>query len=118
MPSLLILMIVGGLAFFAFTAARAAAERAAEIGRDACPTTPARRSGLSREFLSSGASSQSSRLKPLPHTNAQWRHADTEPPHAQPAHPDDRRRPGVLRLHRRARRRRAGRRDRPRRLPG
>lgn len=36
MPSLLILMIVGVAGFFFFTAARAAAERAAEIGRDAC----------------------------------------------------------------------------------
>ena len=36
MPTLLILMIVGVAAFFAFAAARAAAERAAEIGRDAC----------------------------------------------------------------------------------
>ena len=33
---MLILMIVGVAAFFTFTAARAAAERAAEIGRDAC----------------------------------------------------------------------------------
>jgi len=36
MPTLLILMIVGAVAFFSFTAARAAAERATEIGRDAC----------------------------------------------------------------------------------
>ncbi|QDA58076.1 DUF3301 domain-containing protein [Thermomonas aquatica] len=36
MPSLLILMVVGVAAFFIFTAARAAAERAADIGRDAC----------------------------------------------------------------------------------
>ena len=36
MPTLLILMIVGVIAFFTFSAARAAAERAAEIGRDAC----------------------------------------------------------------------------------
>ena len=36
MPTLLLLMIVGAAAFFLFTAARAAAERAAEIGRDAC----------------------------------------------------------------------------------
>ena len=36
MPTLLILMVVGATAFFMFTAARAAAERAAEIGRDAC----------------------------------------------------------------------------------
>ena len=36
MPTLLILMIVGVTAMFVFTAARAAAERAAEIGRDAC----------------------------------------------------------------------------------
>lgn len=36
MPTLLILMVVGVTAFFLFTAARAAAERAAEIGRDAC----------------------------------------------------------------------------------
>lgn len=36
MPTLLILMIAGVTAFFMFTAARAAAERAAEIGRDAC----------------------------------------------------------------------------------
>ena len=36
MPTLLILMIVGVTVFFTFTAARAAAERAAEIGRDAC----------------------------------------------------------------------------------
>ena len=36
MPTLLILMVVGVTAFFIFTAARAAAERAAEIGRDAC----------------------------------------------------------------------------------
>ena len=36
MPTLLILMIVGVVAFFTFTSARAAAERAAEIGRDAC----------------------------------------------------------------------------------
>lgn len=36
MPTLLILMIVGVTAFFMFTAARAAAERAGEISRDAC----------------------------------------------------------------------------------
>ena len=36
MPTLLILMAVGVAAFFIFTSARAAAERAAEIGRDAC----------------------------------------------------------------------------------
>jgi len=36
MPTLLILMIVGAAGFFLFTAARAAAERAAVIGRDAC----------------------------------------------------------------------------------
>lgn len=36
MPTLLLLMIVGAAAFFFFTAGRAAAERAAEIGRDAC----------------------------------------------------------------------------------
>ena len=36
MPTLLLLMIVGAAGFFLFTAARAAAERAAEIGRDAC----------------------------------------------------------------------------------
>ena len=36
MPTLLILMVVGATAFFMFTAARAAAERAADIGRDAC----------------------------------------------------------------------------------
>ncbi|MEO6227789.1 MAG: DUF3301 domain-containing protein [Thermomonas sp.] len=36
MPTLLILMIVGAFAFFFFSSARAAAERAAEIGRDAC----------------------------------------------------------------------------------
>ena len=36
MPTLLILMAVGVAAFFLFTSARAAAERAAEIGRDAC----------------------------------------------------------------------------------
>lgn len=36
MPTLLILMAVGVTAFFMFTAARAAAERAADIGRDAC----------------------------------------------------------------------------------
>ncbi len=36
MPSLLILMVVGVAAFFIFTAARAAADRAADIGRDAC----------------------------------------------------------------------------------
>lgn len=36
MPTLLILMIAGAAAFFMFTAARAAAERAAEISRDAC----------------------------------------------------------------------------------
>jgi hypothetical protein len=36
MPTLLFLMIVGAAGFFLFTAARAAAERASEIGRDAC----------------------------------------------------------------------------------
>ena len=36
MPTLLILMIVGAAAFFFFTSARAAAERATEVGRDAC----------------------------------------------------------------------------------
>jgi hypothetical protein len=36
MPTLLILMIVGFFAFFFFSSARGAAERAAEIGRDAC----------------------------------------------------------------------------------
>ncbi len=36
MPTLLILMIVGAAAFFFFTSARAASERATEIGRDAC----------------------------------------------------------------------------------
>ena len=36
MPTLLILMIVGAAVFFFFTSARAAAERATEIGRDAC----------------------------------------------------------------------------------
>ena len=36
MPTLLILMAVGVTAFFMFTAARGAAERAGEIGRDAC----------------------------------------------------------------------------------
>ena len=36
MPTLLVLMLVGAAGFFLFTAARAAAERAAEIGRDAC----------------------------------------------------------------------------------
>ena len=36
MPTLLILMIVGAAAFFFFSSARAAAERAVEIGRDAC----------------------------------------------------------------------------------
>ena len=36
MPTLLILMIALVTGFFLFTAARAAAERAAEIGRDAC----------------------------------------------------------------------------------
>lgn len=36
MPTLLILLILGGAGFFFFTAARAAAERATEIGRDAC----------------------------------------------------------------------------------
>ena len=36
MPSLLILMIVGVIAFFMFTAARDAAELASRIGRDAC----------------------------------------------------------------------------------
>jgi hypothetical protein len=36
MPTLLILMIAGTAGFFLFTAARAAAEGAAEIGSDAC----------------------------------------------------------------------------------
>ena len=36
MSTLLILMIAGVIAFFTFSAARAAAERAAQIGRDAC----------------------------------------------------------------------------------
>lgn len=36
MPTPLILMIVGVIAFFTFTAARDAAELAARIGRDAC----------------------------------------------------------------------------------
>jgi hypothetical protein len=36
MPTLLIMMIVGAAAFFFFSSARGAAERAAEIGRDAC----------------------------------------------------------------------------------
>ena len=36
MPSFLILMIAGVIAFFIFTAARDAAERATRIGRDAC----------------------------------------------------------------------------------
>ena len=36
MPSFLILMIVGVIAFFIFTAARDAAELATRIGRDAC----------------------------------------------------------------------------------
>lgn len=36
MPTLLVLMLVGAAGFFLFTAARAAAERAADIGRDAC----------------------------------------------------------------------------------
>lgn len=36
MPTLLLLMLVGAAGFFLFTAARAAAERAADIGRDAC----------------------------------------------------------------------------------
>lgn len=36
MPTLLILMIVGVIAFFTFTAAREAAERATVIGRNAC----------------------------------------------------------------------------------
>ncbi|MBV2209054.1 MAG: DUF3301 domain-containing protein [Thermomonas sp.] len=36
MHPLLILMIIGTAGFFFFTAARAAAERATEIGRDAC----------------------------------------------------------------------------------
>ena len=36
MPTLLILMIAGAAGFFFFSAARAAAERATEIGRDAC----------------------------------------------------------------------------------
>lgn len=36
MPTLLILLVLGGAGFFFFTAARAAAERATEIGRDAC----------------------------------------------------------------------------------
>ncbi len=36
MPTLLVLMLVGAAGFFFFTASRAAAERAAEIDRDAC----------------------------------------------------------------------------------
>jgi len=36
MPSLLLLLLIGVAGFFAFTRARAAAERAAEISRDAC----------------------------------------------------------------------------------
>lgn len=36
MPTLLVLMLVGAAGFFLFTAARAAAERAAEISRNAC----------------------------------------------------------------------------------
>lgn len=36
MPTLLLLMIAGAAGFFFFSAARAAAERATEIGRDAC----------------------------------------------------------------------------------
>lgn len=36
MPTLLILLIDGGAGFFFFTAARAAAERATEVGHDAC----------------------------------------------------------------------------------
>ena len=36
MPTLLLLMLVGAAGFFLFPAARAAAERAADIGRDAC----------------------------------------------------------------------------------
>src|SRR6478672_6422793 len=36
MPTLLLLMIVGGLAFAYWSAARAAAERADQVGRDAC----------------------------------------------------------------------------------
>jgi hypothetical protein len=36
MPTLLILLILGGAGFFFFTASRAAAERAAEVGHNAC----------------------------------------------------------------------------------
>ena len=36
MPTQLILMLAGALAFAAWSAARAAAERAAQVGRDAC----------------------------------------------------------------------------------
>lgn len=36
MPTLLILMIIGAAAFFLISSALGAAERAAEIGRDAC----------------------------------------------------------------------------------
>jgi hypothetical protein len=36
MPSLLLLMLLGTAGFLYFSAARIAAERAAEIGRDAC----------------------------------------------------------------------------------
>ena len=36
MPTLLIVMIVGAVGFFFFTAARAAAERATVIGQDTC----------------------------------------------------------------------------------
>lgn len=36
MPTLLLLMILGAAGFFFFSASRAAAERAIEIGRDAC----------------------------------------------------------------------------------
>ncbi|GAA4862066.1 DUF3301 domain-containing protein [Luteimonas vadosa] len=36
MPSLILLMIVGAAAFAWWSAARAAAERAVEVGRDAC----------------------------------------------------------------------------------
>lgn len=38
MPTLLILMVVGALAFSFWSAARAAAERADQVGRDACRT--------------------------------------------------------------------------------
>jgi len=36
MPTLLLLLIAGALAFAAWSAARGAAERAAQVGRDAC----------------------------------------------------------------------------------